>query len=246
MKKMEILKDIEYNNTPKPKRVVSKRALSEKSIFELMEDVLMLTEKKKLSDVSLKQCDKQLQELSSRLELPLMACLFLSVIVDQGNVGGVEVADFAEFFDCRSMRIMGYNSLLTLLEQHGYIYSKGVFDFEGYKITNAAMEALKKNEPYHVPAIHNLTIDQFFSFLDDYFTDAEDENVSSELLQTRIDKLIEHNQELKLCQTINKYRNVSLSDRMSVVILLYLCHQLVNNNDEDVSVNEIQIGRAHV
>ena len=132
---------------------------------------------------------------------------------------------------------MRYGESFLELERRRLIRCKRSDNEIGYRIPAEVIYALHDGREIEPREISDLSQDDFFSRVNELFTERKESEIRYDHLVIEMNELVNANLHLNVCKIIKKHRYTDIEE----ILLLYICHALVNNDDDFVSFFEMQL-----
>jgi len=179
-----------------------------------------------------------LRYLSGRMQLTKRQCVMLAVFIDNCYDSEITINDIARAMQLSMTGMLRQWKDLDQLEQRGFIVHNNCHGRECYRIPMRVLEAFKHNEVFVEKGMGNekLTMDELFEQMNILFEQREDGEVSCDMLSTKLELLLDNNQQVEFAHSVQALE----LEASSLVLLLYFCNQLVNENDDDITSYEFR------
>ncbi len=172
-------------------------------------------------------------QLAERLGFTSRQALLFSLCVEMGNQG-VSVNKLAEKLGLNAVRALTLGSDIAELNKRRQIKYTDK-DKDTVFIPAPVINALKNNETYVAPRRKGLNCLQLFETIDTLFEEFDDDYLSIDELKEDLGTLLKDNKQLEFVRQVDKL-GLGDEDRL---ILLFICHKFVNQNDDRLMVREI-------
>lgn len=218
------------------KSAASRKQVSELTLLRAIEMVVEVSKGSKLSDRSKKKMDKELKYLSERLGISEFQALLFSICMEKGP-RHIDFDDFANHLDISKIRALGYADDIDALIRRRLLRYHNVNDEEQIEIPNSVIKSLKHNEVYEAPVRTGLDSFALFDVLNVLFEDLSEDTISPHALYEEIEVIFNDNPQIPFVQ---RMKSIDFDSRHDFLLLLYFCHQLVNNDDNDIRFNQME------
>ena len=212
-------------------------SLQPDNLLKNIEQIIELSENSELSDEFFDQAKPYINFVKDKLQLTDMAALFFAVFVENNDTGYSSVKKLSNHFKCRKIHIMRYGESFLELERRRLIRCKRSDNEIGYRIPAEVIYALHDGREIEPREISDLSQDDFFSRVNELFTERKESEIRYDHLVIEMNELVNANLHLNVCKIIKKHRYTDIEE----ILLLYICHALVNNDDDFVSFFEMQL-----
>jgi len=181
--------------------------------------------------------NRALRYLSKRMELSKRQCVMLAIFVDNCCDHSISLDQLAQKMHLSMTGMLRYWSDLDTLEQRGLIVCNRSNGRASYRIPMRVLEAFKRNEVFVETGMgtDKLTFDQLLEQMDTLFEQRDDDELSCAMLHTKLELLLSNNQHLPFVHSLKALK----LEPESLILLLYFCNQLVNDDDDNISNYEL-------
>ncbi|MDR2680657.1 MAG: hypothetical protein LBC47_07600, partial [Tannerella sp.] len=220
------MEDIKNTET---KQVVS----TQKGTLTLLghiERIIELSEKSKLSDRFYEKAGEHIDAVCKILHLNAIQAILFSHLVDRSNDNSIYMSEIAEKLKIRTVRLIQYQDDIGELERRRMVRCCRDNRSITYRVHYDVLEALRQNREYQHVARKDITIDDFFDYLDRLFDELGDKELTYPLFVNETDALCEDNPQLQFTQQLKKI-DLSSENR---VLLLRFCNLFVENKDDNI------------
>ncbi len=218
------------------KSAASRKQVPEMTLLRAIEMVAEVSKDSKLSDRSMNKMDKELKYLSERLGISEFQALLFSVCMEKGP-RNINFDDFACHLDISKIRALGFADDVDALIRRRLLRYHNVNDEEQIEIPNSVIKSLKHNEVYEVPIRKGLDSFGLFDVLKELFEDLHEGTIVPRALFEEIEAIFNDNPQIPFVQ---RMRGIDFDSRLDFLLLLLFCHQLVNNDDDDIRFGQIE------
>jgi hypothetical protein len=205
------------------------------NLLSNIEKIIELSENSGLGDEFFENAKPYIDFVKNELQLSDMATVFFAFLVDNNDSNYTSINDLSEHFNCRKIRIMRYGESLQELEKKRLVRCHRGSGAIGYQVRKEVMFALNEGEKIEPRQYDNISQNTFFGYLNDLFTEKKDNEILYSDLVYELSALVNANPHLKLSQTIRKHDYAEHEN----ILLLYICHLLVNDDDDLVGFFEL-------
>jgi len=221
---------------------ISRLAHKSQRVFnDLLEAIDMVNEVRKASkDIRefAEGANGALRYLSGRMQLSKRQCVMLAVFIDNCYDNEIMLNEIARAMQLSMTGMLRNWKDLDQLEQRGFIVCNRSRGRDCYRIPMRVLEAFKHNEVFVEKGMGSdkLTLDELFEQMSMLFDQREENEVSCDMLCTKLELLLDNNQQVEFAHSVQALE----LDSSSLVLLLYFCNQLVNENDNDITSYEFR------
>jgi SpoVK/Ycf46/Vps4 family AAA+-type ATPase len=207
------------------------------TLLQHIERIVGLSEKNGLDDVFFAKAKAYLEHLAANFNIsPLQAALF-SLFVARGDDTSISPNDIAESAKWKTIKVLqNMNEFDELVKKRILASTKNSHGSKRFRVTPVVMNGLIKNTPVEIKENADLDIFDFFGALETLVDLRAGDEISSYDFIFEINSLLDKNRHLQFSQAVKSYR---LSETLQT-ILLFFCEKLINNDDDDISFNQIK------
>ena len=214
-----------------------KKTKEEMNLITAVEQVVKLSKETHLSEEIFKKAAKPLKYISEKQEITMgqsvMLALFVEFFFTDSNTS---LRDITEKFDCSSSTILRFMNDIDGLEQRGIVYCSRKRQLISYRLSMKVIDAFRKDEKF-VPEKHvNITCVDLFLVLEEIFSMRTDDELTFELTQIRVKRLLDDNHHLVFVQKLRSFGFVEKDE----LLLVYISHLFVNENDDSIRLYQLR------
>jgi len=207
-------------------------------LLEAIDRVNTALEESKTEREFAEGANSALKYLSKRMDLTKRQCVILAIFIDCCCEYNVSLSLLARRMCTSITGMLREWSDLDKLEERGYIVT--CHNRSGdicFRMPLFVLDSLKRNQPYVEPGMgeEKLTIDQFFAQLDILFKRRDDCEITYSMLCAKLERLLKNNAHLEISKRVLQL-DMGFD---SQILLLYFCHSIVSENEEEISNYEI-------
>jgi hypothetical protein len=174
--------------------------------------------------------------ITQKLGISSIQAVLFSHFMERCGDHLIRVGDIAESIKCSTVRILKYLNECEELEKKRLIRcSKDNGDIT-FRVPRDVRDSLRKYNEFRSERRENLSIGRFFSVLKKLFSEREEKELSSSVLYTELQDLINMNMHLEFCKKIMSC-DLSWSD---LVLLVCFCHLAGNNDDNHIGERDLE------
>ena len=208
----------------------------EKTILQLMEILSEKSDDSKLGEEFWAENGAEAADLANRLALTPKQAVLLSICLRKGP-RRVDFGDIASHLDISNIRALGYSDDINALIRLKYLKYRDAKDEDEFDVPVSVIRSLKNNERPEQPQYTGLSAAGLFVRLDDLFEDLDNNAILPGELFHELKDLFSKNKELNFVRELNSLNTEHFNDYM---VLVFLCHRLVNKDDDEITYNQIQ------
>jgi SpoVK/Ycf46/Vps4 family AAA+-type ATPase len=205
------------------------KSVNERDILILLEKIYNETHECGIVNYRLEGKD-HLDYVSHKLGISsLQAVLFSHFLAKSDNIN-INIGEIADSVKCNKVKIIKYKNEINELEKKRLIRCKRTNKEITYRVPPGVSDSLIKNIEYKPIETTGLSIEKFFTALQQLLEERENGELTFETLTFELIDLIEMNMHLHFCKKIMGY-NFSEED---IVLLSCFCHLSGNKSDDDI------------
>jgi SpoVK/Ycf46/Vps4 family AAA+-type ATPase len=211
------------------------------NMMEHIEKIISISKNSGFKPESMKRVKTHTDYVCEKLDITPEQAVLLAVIINNSDNGQAKLHEIAAHFKCTNIRLLCYRDDFENLKAKKLIKDLHETNHFGgnestiYLVPDKVLECLQKGEKYIPETYKNYTAEQVFCQLSTWFDRFDNGSLRHDTLQKNMEELESNNRKLPLFKKINQYK-LAIHNRM---ILLYLCHQLVNEENNEITVKEI-------
>ena len=234
-----MVKEIKNASSGKAKKATT--TTTRLDLLNAIEQIVELSDGSNLSDDFFKKASKPIGYVCRRFEVTKVQAVLLSIMIDKCNDNNIELDDISSHLHCRNVRMIKHIEDLNELERRKLVRCSRRRDSVSYRVPMQVVEALKDNKAYTPPTLTGITDEELFIELDKLFTERRNDELTYNAMAEEIDLLLEGNKQNGFAKSFLTDKlieaNCSKNDKL---LLLFLCHQLVNNDDEEIFAGQFE------
>ena len=206
------------------------------TFLEAIEKVVELSRESKLDGNFLRKAKRYLTVLADAYGItPMQAALF-SICVEYGP-RRIDYSDLSKHLGVGNVRVLSYATDIDALVRRRLLRYRNVRDEESFDIPVNVIKCLKHNKVFELPPTENLDCAGLFNVLKLWFNDLDDVAVSLDDFTNELKMLFKENPQVAFVKKVNELK---LHDYEWLLLLLF-CNQLVNEDEEELSFNDMEI-----
>jgi len=175
-------------------------------------------------------------ELANRLALTPKQAVLLSICLRRGP-RRVDFGDIASHLAISNIRAMEYSDDINALIRAKFLKFHDAKDEDEFDVPVEVIRSLKNNEKPEQPRRTGLNAAELFEFLDSFYEDLDNHAILPGDIYQELKDLFSQNKELGFVTELNALNLERFSDFM---VLTFLCHRLVNEDDEEIVYAQIE------
>lgn len=201
------------------------------ALLEAMEKIMELGRNSGLSAEFYKKAGRYIRAVSSKLSMSPVQSVLLSAFINSMTDSRILLSGLAQYFNCSTIRIIKNVNEIDDLERRRYIRCTHASRQRSYRVPLEVLDALKEDRPYVPESYAGMSMERLVAVLGEKFTDLEEDELTYKGFLEEVEALLAQNKELDFVKALNKY---DLEDDARVM-LLFLCHKRMN--DDDISIS---------
>ncbi|AEF83261.1 ATP-binding protein [Leadbettera azotonutricia] len=207
------------------------------SMLDLMEKIIDYTEAIGISDLLFQKAFPVVNLAAERLNVTPMQMVLFAMLFSRFNASALDEEDLANLFRCTPIKLLRYmNDLETLQKKRLIIPLRRGREGKAYRIPADVVNAIRRDEDLAAEVKKDLTIDEFFSDLEDIFDAQNDGDLSQEGFNNELKTIVDNNMHLLFCGKLASYKLCDEDARL----LLCFCHLYVNNCDDNIGFHDFE------
>ena len=205
------------------------------TLLEAIERVVELSKDSKMSDDFLLAASPEIGLLADSYGITEQQAVLFCICMERGP-RRVDYDDFARHLDLSNIRVLSYASDIDALVHRRLLRYRDVNDEDSFDVYQPVIKALKRNEAYQLPPRKGLDCNELFDQLNMLFDDLSNDAITPDDLLAELETLLADNPQIGMVQHLNE---LHLRGE-NLLLLLLLCHLLVNNDDNDIRLNQLE------
>ena len=205
------------------------------SLLGHIDKIVELSEKKGLTDDFFERAAQHINVVTEKLGITPIQALLLSHFLNRCDDQEITIDDISESIKCSKIRIIQYMNELDELEQKKFIYCCRESKTITYRVPLYVIAALRKDEKPEPERYEHISINEFFTAIENFFEQRSENELTFEALCTELECLIKNNMHLLFCKKLKDYELIGNDE----ILLLYFCHLFVNNDDDNIDLHDI-------
>ena len=208
---------------------------SEMKMLQLMEVLAEKSDDSKLGEEFWAENGCYADELGKRLSLSPLQAVLLSICLRKGP-RRVDFDDIATHLDISNIRALSYGDDVNALIRAKYLKYRDAKDEEEFDVPVSVVRALKNNEAPEQPNRTGLSSAGLFEYMNGLFEDLDNDAILPVELCNELKDLFALNNGLSFVRELDALK---LKNSDEWMVLVTLCHLLVNNDDDEIGYGQI-------
>ena len=208
----------------------------EMTLLRAIERVVEVSKDSKLKAEAKAEMAEEVKYLAERYGITERQAILFCVCMEKGP-RRVDFDDLANFLDVSNIRILSYASDIDALVRRRLLRYRDAKDEDCFDVPQPVIKALKHNEVYKMPSRTNLDCATLFEVIGQFFEDLDDDAITPKDLYDEFKILFKENPQIGFVKQINEIGHLRLED---MLLLLFFCHRLVNNDDDDIRFGQME------
>ena len=206
------------------------------TILQLMDLLAEKSDDSKLGESFWVENGAAASELATRLSITPKQAVLLSVCLRRGP-RRVDFGDIANHLDISNIQALGYSDEINALIRLKYLKYRDAKDEDEFDVPVPVIRSLKNNEKPEQPRCTGLSAAELFVHLDDLYEDLDNNAILPGELYHELKDLFSQNKDLNFVRELNA---LDIDYYNNYMVLVFLCHRLVNKDDDEITYNQIQ------
>ena len=192
-----------------------------------------------LSDEVMKRLHKEIDLISRHFGIGAYAAVLLAAILEKSYSNHfLDDEDLARYLGCSNIEFIQHHADLREMVRAGVV-QEYKSNRRCYRITPEAVKSIEKETEFKPVKMTDLTPDEFFQRLRDYFKRFKNDEIDVDGLLCELDPLIQNNGHLAFCQKVMDTPLMTQFRATERRMFLYMCHCYVTNGDSAVEINTL-------
>ena len=215
---------------------------AEKTLLQLMEILSENSEDSRLGEEFWAGSGAFAAELANRLSVTPRQAVLLSICLRRGP-RRVDFGDIASHLAISNIRAMEYSDDMNALVRAKYLKYHDAKDEDEFDVPMPVIRALKNNQIPEQPRRTGLTTTALFEYMDGLYEDLGNDAILPGDLYHELKDLFSQNKDIGFTRELNALALDRFADFM---VLTFLCHRLVNKDDEEIVYGQIECLYRHM
>ena len=210
--------------------------MEKRTILQLMDILAEKSENSGLGEAFLEEYHNESEELASILDITPLQAVLLSVFL-QKRPRGVGYEDLAIHLGISHIKALGLSGEIEALVKRQYLKCLNAKDGEPYYIPTTVVNAFKENVKPVPSKRTGLTFYELFESMEQLYNDVEKGAITPDMLFLDLKLLFADNSHLEF---VRELEALKLDDKDEWMILVILCHYLVNEDDDRIPPRQLE------
>ena len=232
MREINLPKTKSVDNVKTKNKAVKTRP---KSILEAFEYMVELAENSNLDSEFLKKASVQIEYAANTLELSPMQAVLLSLFVDRSEDCRILISEIANYAGCRTTKILRLSDDIDTLESMHYLRASRSNKSLSYRVPDAVLKSLRKNQPYIHEEEPVTDTQTFFDRFDKLMDEKDDNELTHDSLMAQTMDMLE---EIRNTRFATELRRNDLGNE-DTLLFVFMAHLYVENNDDNINFRDI-------
>ena len=205
------------------------------TLLQAIEKVVELSKDSQMSEEFMLKAAPEIGLLTESFGITERQAVLFCICMEKGP-RRVDYDDLASYLDMNKISVLSYASDIDALVRRRLLKYRDVKDEDDFDIPTVVIRCLKHNEVYQLPQRKGLDCAAMFELLDQWFEDLDDDAISIGELQEELQTLFDDNKQVGF---VHKLREYGLHNDEEALVT-YFCHQLVNEDDDDIRFGQLE------
>ena len=212
-----------------------------KTLLQLMEILSENADDSRLEDDFWTENGTVAAKLAKRLSITPTQAVLLSICLRRGP-RNVDFGDIARHLAISNIRALTYSDDINALVRAKYLKYRDAADEDSFDVPVSVVRALKNNQAPEQPRRTGLTAAELFDYMDGLYRDLDNEAILPDDLLQELKDLFASNKDLLF---VRELEALGLSRTADWMVLVLLCHLLVNKDDDSIMYSQIEDVYSH-
>ncbi|MBQ5706557.1 MAG: AAA family ATPase [Bacteroidaceae bacterium] len=204
------------------------------TLLEAIERVVGLSEGSKMSDEFLLAASPEIGLIADSYGISEQQAVLFCICMERGP-RRVEFDDFARHLGIGKIRALSFASDVDALVRRRLIRYRDAKDEGSFDVYQCVIKSLKHNEVYEMPLRKGLDCSELFDYINMLYDDLDTDAIRPVELLEELNELFEENPQIGFVRRIKELH----LDGDDFLLLVFMCHLLINKDDEDVRLTQI-------
>ena len=206
------------------------------TLLKAIEHVVEVSRDSKLTAEAKAQMADEVRYLAERFGITERQAILFCICMEKGP-RNVDFYDIARHLDVNNIRVLSYAEDIDALVRRRLLRYRDAKDEDSFDIPHPVIKTMKHNEVYELPKRTDLDCAALFELLDQWFEDLNDDAIRPNDLMGEIDAVFKENPQIGFVKHIKELGRLQSEDKL---LLLFFCHRLVNNDDDDIRFGQME------
>ena len=204
------------------------------TLLEAIERVVDLSEGSKMSDEFLLAASPEIGLIADSYGISEQQAVLFCICMERGP-RRVDFDDFASHLGIGKIRALSFASDVDALVRRRLIRYRDAKDEGSFDVYQCVIKSLKHNEVYEMPLRKGLDCSGLFDYINMLYDDLDNDAIRPVELLEELNELFEENPQIGFVRRIKELH----LDGDDFLLLVFMCHLLINKDDEDVRLTQI-------
>ena len=204
------------------------------TLLEAIERVVELSEGSKMSDEFLLAASPEIGLIADSYGISEQQAVLFCICMERGP-RRVDFDDFASHLGIGKIRALSFASDVDALVRRRLIRYRDAKDEGSFDVYQCVIKSLKHNEVYEMPLRKGLDCSGLFDYINMLYDDLDNDAIRPVELLEELNELFEENPQIGFVRRIKELH----LDGDDFLLLVFMCHLLINKDDEDVRLTQI-------
>lgn len=204
------------------------------TLLEAIERVVELSENSKMSDEFLLAASPEIGLIADSYGISEQQAVLFCICMERGP-RRVDFDDFARHLGIGKIRALSFASDVDALVRRRLIRYRDAKDEDSFDVYQCVIKSLKHNEVYEMPLRKGLDCSGLFDYINMLYDDLDNDAIRPVELLEELNELFEENPQIGFVRRIKELH----LDGDDFLLLVFMCHLLINKDDEDVRLTQI-------
>ena len=201
----------------------TKKTTTRIDLLTAVEQIVELSKNSHLEPEFFSNATRPINYLSKKMGLSKNQAVMMALFIDNSNDMNINIRDFANHLDCSTTRVLRLMTDIDELVNRGLICCSNVRNGVTYRVPWEVVDAFKRNEKFVPRSYAGLSCQELFGIVEEIMEMRDDNEISTELAQRRINELLDANRHLApeidtiIIPTAQEYSHISSSAVRDVV-----------------------------
>lgn len=206
------------------------------SQVRLIDGIIGVMYKKKLSDSSIKAAMPFVKQLSKRFNISDDAAIIFSAFFDRFTDSSIDLGDIAKFYDTTQVKILTYWPAIEELMKQKFIHQfKNSGGDINYFIPDEVIDAIRTNNTYTPKEYTGLTIDQWIAELSTIMDQKDHSRIMYDNFKEILAQLVHKNSHLTIATEL-----ATIKDSEDLVIFMKMLSLYIQNHDDHIIQTDLE------
>ena len=206
------------------------------TLLQAMEKTVEVSRGSEMGKSELQKAKTEIKFLAKSYDITEQQAILFSICMEEGP-WRVDYDALAEHLNISKIKMLSYATDIDALVRRRLLKYRDVKDEEDFDVPVAVIRMLKHNEVYQLPKRKGLDCAELFEVLNLLFHDLSGNAISSQELCEEVRQLMDDNPQVGF---VRQLQQIDYIDDQDLLLLVFFCHKLVNNDDDDIRFGQMQ------